>query len=132
MCRGCLSAVSSFYDPFRMVGPVTLVAKRVFQMSCKLKLAPSICYRAEVGTSGSSHNQRMDYLFKRETDLPIPDTRIMLQYIRDETQWFKTYVASRVTEIRDSSKPDQWKPVPSKDNPADDASRGQTVVFPSK
>ena len=37
--RGCLSCVSSLYAPFGLVGPVTLVAIRVLQMSCKLKLS---------------------------------------------------------------------------------------------
>ena len=37
--RGCLSPASSHYDPFGLVGPVPLVAKRVLRMSWKLKLA---------------------------------------------------------------------------------------------
>ena len=37
---------------------------------------------------------------------------------------FHTYVANRVQEIRDAADPTSWNYVDTKDNPADDASRG--------
>ena len=52
------------------------------------------------------------------------DSKISLQYINNESRRFKTYVANRVSEIRDVSKPSQWRPCPGLFNPADDASRG--------
>ena len=78
---------------------------------------------------------RMDSLFKREIVIPIArvvfwtDSTITLQCIRNETRWFKTHVASRVIEISNSSKPDQWRLVPGKENPVVDASRGQTLRY---
>ena len=64
---------------------------------------------------------RMDSLIKRENDLPIArvlfwtnSRRTALQCIRNETRRLKTYVASRVAEIKDFSKPAQWRHFPGK------------------
>ena len=46
-----------------------------------------------------------------------------LQYIRNETKRFHTFVANRVAEIRDVTNVNQWRHCPGKLNPADDASR---------
>ncbi|XP_064629286.1 uncharacterized protein LOC135488575 [Lineus longissimus] len=215
--RGCLSDVSSLYDPLKMVGPVTLPAKRILKMTSKLNVGwdeqlPDVllsswlkwkvslrglgelriprCYfpeetpvsielhhfgdASEVGygtvsylrkvkDDGTAHcsfvmakgrtapsvfvsvprlelqaavvASRVDRLIRRELDVEVDrvvfwtDSRITLQYIRNESMRFKTYVANRVTEIRDSSRPDQWRHVPGKDNPADDISRGQSVFM---
>ena len=40
---------------------------------------------------------------------------------------FKLFVSNRAHEIREHSTPDQWHYVASKDNPADDNSRGLRV-----
>ena len=48
----------------------------------------------------------------------------MLQYLRNETQRFKTYVAIRVIEILEGSSVEKWCHVPSEWNPADMCSRG--------
>ncbi|MCG8429838.1 MAG: hypothetical protein MJA29_01505, partial [Candidatus Omnitrophica bacterium] len=55
------------------------------------------------------------------------DSLIVLQYIRNDTKRFKTFVANRLSEIRESSNPEQWHYVPSALNPADDATRGLSV-----
>ncbi|XP_064638304.1 uncharacterized protein LOC135494320 [Lineus longissimus] len=213
--RGCLSDVSSLYDPLGMVGPVTLHAKRILQMTSKLNVGwdeqlpdvllsswlkwkvslsgrgelriprsyfpeetpvsielhhfgdaseegyGTVSYLRKVKDDGTAHcsfvmakgrtapsvfvsvprlelqaavvASRVDRHIRRELDLEVDrvafwtDSRIILQYIRNESMRFKTYVANRVTEIRDSSRPDQWRHVPGKDNPADDISRGQSV-----
>ena len=52
------------------------------------------------------------------------DSQTTLQYIKNETKRFQTYVANRVTEISEFTSPDQWRHCPGKSNPADDASRG--------
>ena len=52
------------------------------------------------------------------------DSQTTLQYIKNETKRFQTYVANRVAEIREVTSPDQWRHCPGKVNPADDASRG--------
>ena len=52
------------------------------------------------------------------------DSQTTVQYIKNETKRFQTYVTNRVAEIREVTLPDQWKHCPGKVNPADDASRG--------
>ena len=52
------------------------------------------------------------------------DSQITLQYIKNESRRFRTYVANRIAEIREITSPDQWRHCPGKLNPADDASHG--------
>ena len=73
---------------------------------------------------------RLQVQIKRELDMPIntvtfwTDSTSVLQYIRNKTIRFKTFVANRLSEIHDASRPSQWKHVESARNPADLASRG--------
>ena len=212
--RGCLSTISSTFDPLGMIGPVLLPAKRVMQKTWQLKLhwdeklpedllkgwkkwkeelvllnhvnVPR-CYfpggcstdasfqlhhfsdasefgygtvsylrkEAEDGTvkcsfvMAKSRTAPLQYvsvprlelqaatiavrvhdMILKEIDLNISstffwtDSKITLQYINNESRRFKTYVANRVSEIRDVSQPSQWRHCPGTLNPADDASRG--------
>ena len=52
------------------------------------------------------------------------DSMTVLRYLKNETTRFLTYVAHRVSFIREATNLNQWKFVPTKLNPADDASRG--------
>ena len=52
------------------------------------------------------------------------DSRVVLGYISNEARRFHTFAANRVQAIRDHASPEQWRYVDTKDNPADDASRG--------
>ena len=52
------------------------------------------------------------------------DSNIVLGYIINNTRRFKTFVANRVHQIKENTDNDQWRYVPTKWNPADDASRG--------
>ena len=56
------------------------------------------------------------------------DSSIVLHTIRNETKRFSTFVANRVETIRQYTKPNQWRHVPSAMNPADEASRGLTAT----
>ena len=49
---------------------------------------------------------------------------IVLQYIYSCSKRFQTFVANRLSVIHDGSKPRQWRKVGTKENPADDVSRG--------
>ena len=55
------------------------------------------------------------------------DSTTVLQYIRNETKRFKTFVANRLAIIRDGSGSSQWMYVNTSQNPADECSRGLTV-----
>ncbi|XP_043969743.1 uncharacterized protein LOC122829340 isoform X2 [Gambusia affinis] len=52
------------------------------------------------------------------------DSITVLRYIDSDTARFKTFVANRVSMIREATKPSQWMYVGTNDNPADQASRG--------
>ena len=75
---------------------------------------------------------KVDTMLKRELDVTgetifWSDSQTVLKYIRNDTARFPVFVANRVSVIRDGSSPDQWRYVPSEENPADYASRGLTV-----
>ena len=52
-----------------------------------------------------------------------------LQYIKNETRRFQTFVANRVAEIHETSSPEQWHHIPGVINPADDGSRGVSAQY---
>ena len=56
------------------------------------------------------------------------DSMLNLQYIHNEERRFKVFVANRVAEIRNHSKPNQWHHIEGKQNPADLASRGSSLA----
>lgn len=51
------------------------------------------------------------------------DSKVVLGYIHNETRRFYVYVNNRVLRIRRSTRPKQWRYVPSNENPADCATR---------
>lgn len=73
---------------------------------------------------------RINKTLREELDLNIQsttywtDSEIVLHYLKNETRHFQTFVAKRVEEIRENSRPEEWRHVPGTLNPADDASRG--------
>ncbi|XP_036003032.1 uncharacterized protein LOC118566091 isoform X2 [Fundulus heteroclitus] len=68
-------------------------------------------------------------LVSAELDLQLDDvtyysdSKVVLGYICNETRRFYVYVSNRVLRIRRSSRPDQWRYVPTDLNPADHATR---------
>ena len=58
------------------------------------------------------------------TDVFWTDSKVVIGYIGNEARRFHVYVANRIQQIRDSTDPRQWRYIESKENPADDASRG--------
>ena len=67
---------------------------------------------------------RSELEFNFEKVIFWTDSMIVLNYIRNESRRFQTYVANRVTEIRELTHPDQWRHCAGTINPADDVSRG--------
>ncbi|XP_018406526.1 PREDICTED: uncharacterized protein LOC108782694, partial [Cyphomyrmex costatus] len=53
------------------------------------------------------------------------DSTVVLHWIKTPPHLLKTYVANRVTQVREITDPDAWRHVASEDNPADAISRGQ-------
>ena len=76
---------------------------------------------------------QLDETLKLELEIPLhqsvfwTDSTTVLQYIRNESARFHTFVSNRLTVIHERSEPSQWRYVNSEFNPADDASRGLTV-----
>lgn len=76
---------------------------------------------------------KMDRLLKEELKIPLEkstfwtDSTTVLGYLTNESARFKTFVANRVTTIRDHSHPTQWRYVNTELNPADQGSRGVKV-----
>ena len=55
------------------------------------------------------------------------DSQVVIGYIHNEAKRFHTFVANRVQEVRNHTKPEQWRYIASESNPADAASRGLTA-----
>ena len=76
---------------------------------------------------------RLANFIKRELSCPVKDTfywtdsQVVLQYLMNESRRYHTFVANRVAEIHESSRPSQWSHVPGQQNPADVCSRGTSV-----
>ena len=74
---------------------------------------------------------KQDRLLKRELEISVnersvfwTDSTAVLRYVKNETNWYHTFVANRVAIIHDGSQPNQWFHVNGDNNPADNSSRG--------
>lgn len=76
---------------------------------------------------------RLSNLVKAELDWTInqitfwTDSTTVLQYIKNENRRFHRFVSTRLEEIHEHTKPEQWRHVPGVLNPADDGSRGLPI-----
>ena len=60
------------------------------------------------------------------------DSTTVLTWIRSDSCRFKVFVGTRIAEIQTLTEGDEWRYVPSKDNPADDITRGMSVSMLGK
>ena len=73
---------------------------------------------------------KISKMLKNELDIHVDDeiflthSKVVLGYINSYARQFKVFVANRVQQIRDHTRPKQWHDVESSSNPADDASQG--------
>ena len=73
---------------------------------------------------------KMACLLKKELNLGEveewfwTDSKVVLGYIKNDVRRFKTFVANRIQQIRENTEVQQQQYVPTRENPADDASRG--------
>ena len=73
---------------------------------------------------------RLDKMVRKKIGIPVnqsifwTDSTCVLGYIANEDKRFHTFVANRVAAIQEVTSSTQWKHVGTKQNPADDASRG--------
>ena len=72
---------------------------------------------------------RLSNSILRELDLQVEETfwsdsMTPLQYIKNQTRRFHTFVANRMAEFQETTFPEQWHYLPGSIDPADDGSRG--------
>jgi len=83
--------------------------------------------------SAAALSVKLDKMLKEELQVPIhesvfwTDSTTVLGYIKNTTTRFHTFVANRLSMIHDGSQRNQWRYVPSNQNPADYATRGLTA-----
>ena len=76
---------------------------------------------------------KVDKMLRKELSLHLEDScfwtdsQTVLKYIGNNTKQFHTFVANRVASIREATHVVQWRYISSKNNPADEASRGLTA-----
>ena len=71
-----------------------------------------------------------------QTELTLPlqqttlwtDSTTVLHWIQSESQQYKVFVGIRIAEIQELVGADNWRYVPSEENPADDITRGKSLV----
>ena len=73
---------------------------------------------------------KMACLLKKELNLGEvthyfwTDSKVVLGYIRNNTRRFKIFVANRIHQVKENTNEEQWSYILTRENPADDASRG--------
>ncbi|XP_036340014.1 uncharacterized protein LOC118749325 [Rhagoletis pomonella] len=60
------------------------------------------------------------------------DSKTVIQWLRSDARRYKQYVSNRISEILQSTNPNQWRWVPGKLNPADEGTRLHTFSPSSK
>jgi len=100
---------------------VTLVAAKARLSPLKMHAIP----RLEL--MGATLVARQDCALRVELSVPEAsrfwtDSTLVLTYINATERRFRTFVSNRVQLIRQLTDPGDWRYVPTKDNPVDDAS----------
>ena len=89
--------------------PVTVTRLELTAAVCSLRISQQL--RREL-----SYHIDQEYFWT--------DSKVVLGYISNESRRFHVFVANRVQEIQNSTSVEQWNHIASKQNPADEASRG--------
>ena len=92
-----------------LLTPVTVPRLELTATVCSVKISQQLRHRL-------SYHIDQEYFWT--------DSNVVLGYISNESRRFHVFVANRVQEIQNSTSVEQWNHVESKQNPADEASRG--------
>lgn len=93
----------------------------------KLTTIPRLELTAAVVSVKASNLLKEEYGPAETEEFFWTDSKVVLGYIKNEARRFHTFVANRIQRIQLNSAPHQWRYVPTKENPADHASRGLTT-----
>lgn len=80
----------------------------------------------------------VDRMLNKELENPLMEkifwivSTTLLKHIKNNALHFKTFVANRVSYIREATMPSQWKYVSTSQNPAAQASSGLSLRISSK
>ena len=102
----------------------TLVMAKSRVTPLKPVTVPRLELTAAVGSTKKSSFLQKELSYEDISEFFWTDSKVVLGYISNEARCFHTFVANQVQEIRNQASPDQWRYVDTKENPADDASRG--------
>ncbi|XP_038055409.1 uncharacterized protein LOC119727556 [Patiria miniata] len=93
----------------------------------KLVTIPRLELAAATVSATVSEFLRRELCYEMLHEYYWTDSKIVLGYINNEARRFHVYVANRVQQIRSLTNPERWMYVDTKENPADEASRGLTA-----
>ena len=88
---------------------------------------PCLELTAAVVSARVSSLLRQELQYENLQEIFWTDSEVVLSYISNDSRRFHVFVANRVQQIRSQTSPNQWRHVASKNNPADDTSRGLTA-----
>ena len=80
-----------------------------------------LCAIVEATRAARKITNRLDVPLERT--LFYTDSEIVLGYLTNTKKSFQRYVTARVTLVLQNSSPEDWRYIPSRDNPADKGSR---------
>ena len=106
----------------------TLVMGKSRVAPLKPVTVPRLELTAAVCSVRISQQLRRELCYHIDQEYFWTDSKVVLGYKSDESRRFHVFVANRVQEIQNSTSVEQWNHVESKQNPADEASRGVTGV----
>ena len=102
----------------------TLVMGKSRVAPLKPVTVPRLELTAAVCSVRISQQLRRELSYHIDQEYFWTDSKVVLGYISNESRRFHVFVANRVQEIQNSTSVEQWNHVESKQNPADEASRG--------
>jgi hypothetical protein len=79
---------------------------------------------ALVSVKVSNYLLHQELNYEGIVDIFWTDSKVVLRYINNDAKRFHIFVANRVQQIRECTNPNQWRYIESKENPADESSRG--------